>query len=286
MLGNDQIRTFRDDGFTVVPGFLSPNRLNELLTEAEEFTAGHTLAAHDATRMEMEPGQAPGGTAVRRLYEPCTYYPVARALSEANDLLDCVEKLFGPNLLFHYSKLNMKPAKVGSLVEWHQDLSYYPLTNTDSLAVLFYLDDTTADNGSLKLIPGRHHEVLLEHSTDGYFQGRVTEPVDESTAVLAEGPAGTAIFMHGLTPHASAPNASSDPRRTLILSYRAADAFPLHCGPMTEKAEAHVKLVRGQSPKVARFNITEFPIPKYKNEIASLYDLQERSRKGELSSWA
>ena len=33
----------------------------------------------------------------------------------------------------------------------HQDLSYYPLTNTDSLAVLFYLDDTSEENGALQL---------------------------------------------------------------------------------------------------------------------------------------
>ncbi len=284
MLTEARVAAYRRDGFTVCEGFLSQAEVDELLGEADAVCAGSTSRCHDATRLEMEPDQPPEGTAVRRLYEPCSYYPVARALSELDRLVDVVEQLCGPNLVFHYSKLNVKPAEVGSVVEWHQDLAYYPLTNRDSLAVLFYLDETDRDNGALQLLPGRHDSVLLEHTRDGYFQGRVTEAVDEAEAVLAEGRAGTAVFMHGLTPHASAPNRSQRPRRTLILSYRAADAFPIYCGPMTHKAEAHVRLVRGEAAREARFDQDRFPVPRYQGEIASLYDLQERSRVGEQES--
>ena len=47
---------------------------------------------------------------------------------------------------------------------------------------------------------------------------------------------------------------------------------------MTHKAEAHVRLVRGEAAREARFDQDRFPIPRYQGEIASLYDLQERSR--------
>ena len=154
-------------------------------------------------------------------------------------MLAAVKDLIGPNLLFHYSKLNMKPPEIGSVVEWHQDLSYYPLTNRDSLAVLFYLDDANAENGCLQMLPGRHEGDLLAHTREGYFQGRATEVVDSSEAVLVEGKAGTAIFMHCMTPHASVTNRSDHPRRTLILSYRAADAFPIYYGEMTSHVETH-----------------------------------------------
>ena len=281
LLTDEQVTAFQHDGFAVCRNFLTAAEVGDLLGEADEAITGHTLADHNAERMEMEPEQSPDGTAVRRLYEPCTYYPVSRALSEMDRLLDGVEQLFGPDLLFHYSKLNMKPAKVGSVVEWHQDLCYYPMTNRDSLAVLFYLDDTDASNGALKLIPGQHTDALMQHTRDGYFQGRVTEPVNEADAVLAEGPAGTAIFMHGLTPHASAPNTSGRPRRTLILAYRAADAIPLFLGPMTAKHETHVRLVRGAPATQARFEGGSVPLPRYKGEISSLYDLQKKSREGQ-----
>ena len=282
MLTQEQVDGFKRDGFTVCPGFLKAETVQGLLDEAAEVIRGNTSAHHDGERMEMEPDQPPEGTAVRRLYEPCSYYPRAQALSEMGELLDDVEQLFGPNLLFHYSKLNMKPAEVGSVVEWHQDLSYYPMTNSDSLAVLLYLDDTDESNGALKILPGAHHEALMNHSVDGFFQGRVTEPVDESKAVSTSGEAGTAIFLHALAPHASAPNSSTRNRRTLILSYRAADAYPIYNGPMTQKHDLHARLVRGERPAMARFNLKSFPIPRYEDEVASLYELQARSREGKL----
>jgi phytanoyl-CoA hydroxylase len=279
-LTSEQLSQYRRDGYTIVPGLLGEAEVTALLAETEAIGAGSTLALHDSSRMEMEPNQPPHGTRVRRIYEPCTYYPPFRSLSEAAGLLDCVEQLLGPNLVFHYSKINMKPPEIGSVVEWHQDLSYYPLTNRDSLAVLFYLDDADRENGCLQVIPERHRGPLLDHTRDGIFQGRVTEPVDDSRAVPVEGRAGAAIFMHAMTPHASVTNTSTRPRRTLILSYRAADAYPIYVAEMTAGSEAHARLVRGEQPLTARFNLTEFPIPRYPRKTASLYDLQELSRTG------
>ena len=282
MLNNTQITEYHQDGYTVCPNFLTPDEVTQLLAEIERIISGNTLANHDNKRVEMEPNQPPDGTKVRRLYEPCTHYPSFRTLAESKKLLDAVEALIGPNLLFHYSKLNMKPPEIGSVVEWHQDLSYYPLTNRDSLAALFYLDDADAENGCLQMLPGRHEGDLLAHTREGYFQGRATETVDSSEAVLVEGKAGTVIFMHCMTPHASITNRSNRPRRTLILSYRAADAFPIYYGEMTSHVETHTRLVRGHRAQMARFTMKEFPIPHYKERSASLYELQERSRKGEI----
>ena len=282
MLNDTQITKYHQDGYTVCPNFLTPNEVAQLLTETEKIISGNTLANHDKKRLEMEPNQPPDGTKVRRLYEPCTHYPLFNTLSESVKLLDAVENLIGPNILFHYSKLNMKPPEIGSVVEWHQDLSYYPLTNRDSLAVLFYLDDADAENGCLQMLPGRHEGDLLAHTREGYFQGRATEAVDNSEAVLAEGKAGTVIFMHCMTPLASITNRSNRPRRTLILSYRAADAFPIYYGEMTSHVETHTRLVRGNRAQMARFTMKEFPVPHYKERSVSLYELQERSRKGEI----
>lgn len=281
MLTLAQVEHYHTEGYVAVPGFLSAEEIAAFLSEMDAASAGNTLADHDATRMEMEPNQPPNGTQVRRLYEPCSHYEVFRAFSEAERLLDAVGALLGPDLVFHYSKINMKPAGVGSPVEWHQDLSYYPLTHRGSVSILFYLDDATVENGCLQVMPRRHQSELLSHSTDGFFQGRVTEAVDQSLAVPVPGAAGTVIFMHAMTPHASIANVSDTPRRTLILSYRAADAFPIYTGEMTHKTEANARLVRGRIPSAARFEDRSFPIPLYKDAISSLYDLQERSRQGE-----
>ena len=146
MLTTRQIAQYNEEGFTVLLEFLSREAVNAMLADIDALTSTATVAQHDSTRLEMEPHQQPQGRKVRRLYEPCTYYPRFRALSESKDLLDAVEQLIGPNLIFHLSKVNMKPAELGSVVEWHQDLTYYPLTNTDSVTVLFYLDDADASS--------------------------------------------------------------------------------------------------------------------------------------------
>jgi hypothetical protein len=93
-----------------------------------------------------------------------------------------------------------------------------------------------------------------------------------------EGVAGTAIFMHCMTPHASIANRSDRPRRTLIVSYRAADSFPIYTGDATSEQERFVQLVRGRVSNTARFTFQEFSIPSQKKKTASLYELQDLSR--------
>ncbi len=276
MLSAEFVDQFWGDGFCTVPAFLTGEETETFLTGIQSVCAGATLARHDPGRLEMEPKQADGADQVRRIYEPCTYYPEFRALSENARLVDSVAQLLGENLLFHYSKINMKPPVVGSVVSWHQDLAYYPLTNSDSLAVLFYLDDADRTNGCLQVLPEVYRNGVLNHSWGGFFRGQITEPLDESQAVAIAGRAGTAIFLHGMTPHASAPNTSAQARRTLILSYRAADSYPVYVGETTVRAESHVRLVRGEQLLCARFGPQGMPVPRYQDVPRSLYDLQER----------
>jgi phytanoyl-CoA hydroxylase len=267
------------NGYVTYPGLLDSDQLQKLLTEIERITADSTLAVHDKSRLEMEPKQSPEGRLVRRIYDPCSRYTPFRELSDSPKLLDAVEVLLGPDLLFQYSKINMKPASIGSVVEWHQDVSYYPLTNSSSVAVLLYLDDADVENGCLQVIPGRQNGRLLDHTQDGYFVGKIVEPVDESEAVPLEGKAGTAIFMNCMTPHSSVTNRSNRPRRTLILSYRAADSFPIYGGEITTELESCTRLVRGRASDSARFSFQQFAMPRRKQHVASLYELQELSRK-------
>jgi phytanoyl-CoA hydroxylase len=274
----EQRKKYVEQGFTTVPDFLDSAQLKTLLAEIDRISGENTLAAHDKSRLEMEPNQKPDGRLVRRIYQPCTHYARFRELSDSPQLLDGVEMLLGSDLVFHYSKINMKPPAIGSVVEWHQDLTYYPLSNDSSLAVLIYLDDADVANGCLQVIPSRHKAAVLDHLQNGYFVGKIVEPVDESKAVPLEGKAGTAIFMHCMTPHASITNTSDRPRRTLILSYRAADALPLYVGETTNEMEEYTRLARGETAHSARFTFESFPIPRQKQKTASLYELQEISR--------
>jgi ectoine hydroxylase-related dioxygenase (phytanoyl-CoA dioxygenase family) len=121
----------------------------------------------------------------------------------------------------------------------------------------------------------------LNHSREGFFQGRITEPLDTARAVPVEAKAGAGIFFSSLVPHASAPNLSSRPRRTLILGYRAADAFPIYVDDSTSKGEAFVRVVRGQKASAVRFDLRSLYVPRYPKETKSLYQLQDFSRQQE-----
>ena len=227
MLSPELVDQFQQNGFCAAEGFLTRKEVAGFVNSIERICTGATIEHHDATRLEMEPDQEREGSRVRRIYEPCTYYP---------------------------------------------------LTNTDSLAVLVYLDDADRSNGCLQVIPGVHRNGILNHSCDGFFRGQITEPVDVSKAIALEGAAGTAIFLHGMTPHASAPNASGHGRRTLILGYRAADAYPIFAGETTLHAELHVRPVRGEWCPLARFGTQSVPIPRFQDVPKSLYELQQRFR--------
>lgn len=51
------------------------------------------------------------------------------------------DRFIGPSLYFHLCKINMKPPQLGSVVDWHEDLTFCPLHDTDSVIVLFYFQN-------------------------------------------------------------------------------------------------------------------------------------------------
>src|ERR1700733_971759 len=113
MLARDQVNQDERDGYKLREHFLTTTELSALLSEVSRISSGNTLGSHDRTRLEMEPGQAQEGMLVRRIYEPCTHYKLFQELSNSTKLLDCMEQLLGPDLMFHYSKINMKPPEIG-----------------------------------------------------------------------------------------------------------------------------------------------------------------------------
>jgi phytanoyl-CoA hydroxylase len=107
----------------------------------------------------------------------------------------------------------------------------------------------------------------------------ITEDLSEfGTPRNLAAPAGSVIFMHCITPHASLPNRSAQARRTLIYEYRANDAFPIYYGEMTNIAEARFRPIRGVPARFARFGGPPPPIPNV-GKSASLYELQAAARK-------
>ena len=356
-----ELEQFRRAGFLLREGFVGDASVRALCQTLDAVTEGtRPLPRSPCTRggaSRWSPaGQAAHSGSVRRVYEPCARYASYRAFAESPLLLGAVAQLLGSDdLMCHYSKVNMKPPQVDTIVDWQcatlyppastpcppmrhctltpcvrmrrcppcsQDLSYYPLTNKSSVAVLLYLDDADEQNGALRVVPRDWNapDVLLDHNSDagaslyepcplpchvastnddafwywrccntGSFQGRIPtlgtpDGADSpSNQIVLGAPAGSAICLGGLTPHASAPNRSARHQRTLIVSYRTADSFPLYLGDRHGRytTEKHVRLVSGQKSLGARMEAGTLAVPRYRHDAESIFEIQVRSRRGD-----
>lgn len=277
-LSDEQIDQYRNEGFVVVERLFNADDLARVDATIRRMTE-QALAGGDFSKvLELEPEPVDGKRVPRRIFSPYDQDETFRALAHDPRLLDKIESIIGGDFNLQHSKLNMKPAKVGSVVEWHQDMAYFPHTNDDLVTTLIYLDEATEENGCLQVLP-RHHTHYFDHSgPDGRFAGMITESLaDFGKPRSLPAPAGSAIFMHCITPHASLPNRSSRPRRTLIYEYRANDAFPIYYGEMTNLAEAKFRMVRGRPARFARFGGPRPLIPNV-GKYTSLYELQNQAK--------
>ncbi|MFP4409893.1 phytanoyl-CoA dioxygenase family protein [Coleofasciculus sp.] len=273
ILTDNQVQQYREQGYLLVERLFDEIELKLARQAIQEM-----LCELDPTsEAEVEPNDP---TVFRRIWSPTERHKVFQEMAYNSKILDRVESLIGPNIVFHYSKINMKAAQVGSVVEWHQDLSYYPHTNTDLLSCLIYLDDATPENGCLQVIPGSHKYGILDHYIDGYFRGKLNAPsavLNLSKATLCEAPAGSTLFLHCLTVHSSIRNRSNMPRRAFLPAYRAADAYPIYLGPHANYNESSTKLLRGQHSNAARMETGIWQLPIAQSSFNSLYEIQEGS---------
>ena len=99
-----------------------------------------------------------------------TKHPAFLNLAKESRITDRGAGLIGPDLQLHHSKLATKPPVKGKgSLFWHQDLAFFPHTNTDLVTVMVMPDDTTPENGCMQMVRGSHKLGLLNYWRDGYF---------------------------------------------------------------------------------------------------------------------
>src|SRR3954463_1446122 len=123
-LTEDQIEQYRNDGFVVVERLFDADDLARVDATIRQMT-DQALSGGDYSKvLELEPEPVDGQRVPRRVFNPFDQHETFRSLATDPRMLDKIESLIGPNFNLQHSKLNMKPAKVGSVVEWHQDMAY------------------------------------------------------------------------------------------------------------------------------------------------------------------
>ena len=86
-------------------------------------------------------------------------------------MTDMVAALIGPDVKHHHCKINLKLPGTHTEVRYHQDFAYTPHTNDDVVTALLMLDDMTAENGCLMVVPGSHRGPMYSLFDGERFTG-------------------------------------------------------------------------------------------------------------------
>jgi phytanoyl-CoA hydroxylase len=277
MISDKEVERYRRDGYIVVPNVLTDEEVADLRRVTEEFVEASRTATDHTDVFDLEPGHTAEKPRLRRIKTPHAQHPVYEKMVRHPKIVAVLQKLWGPNIRFDLSKLNLKSAGFGSPVEWHQDWAFYPHTNDDLAAVGIMIDDFTPENGSMQVIPGSHKGPIYDHHAKGHFVGGIDPSksnIDFSQARMCTGKAGSITVHHARLLHASSANISGAPRRFLLHQYRAADAWPLIHPPFDwEKWES--LLVSGEEtlePRMEKVPV-RLPYPPAPNQ-GSIYENQ------------
>lgn len=251
ILNARQVQSYRDDGFLVIEDFLS----------LDEIDALRVVEASPAIRATLEDMGIKNKTV--HMLELTTRHPAFLELARDPRIIGCIEPLLGPDIQLQHSKLATKPTSKGvGAFGWHQDLAFYPHTNTSLLAVFVYLDDATPENGCMSMVRGSHLLGPLNHlDANGVFTTVCQDSSyweDHPEKVVTIAPRAGAISIHHcLTLHGSPVNLSGRPRRGLVFSYRADDSHQLGGTRWRDTG----LVVAGQRRGIVRCESTTWPLP-------------------------
>ncbi|MFT5260023.1 MAG: ectoine hydroxylase-related dioxygenase (phytanoyl-CoA dioxygenase family) [Saprospiraceae bacterium] len=284
-LTEEQINAFNQDGYLFLDKAISTENLEALIAEFEqwkeesrEHTEPYGVTYDNRPRFDMEPGHSADKPALRRISSPIEISDAYLNVMRNNRALDALVDIIGPNIKFENAKINSKQPGAATEVKFHQDFMFEAHTNDDMVTVLFFIDEVTAENGPLEVVPGTHVGPLYEHWHDGVFTGMVSDEVTakmKPKAVPCFGPAGSACLMHTRLLHGSAPNLSSQPRTLFICEYLAEDSLPLHANHIPSKYMYEV--VRGEKTNRVRCSDYAMKLPEMPTGV-SFFDQQAKAK--------
>ena len=221
------IEQYRRDGFYFPIRVLQPEEARQYRARLED--------------VEREKGGPLGGQLRQKGHLLFTWL---NALIRHPRILDGVEDLLGPNLLCWSSSFFIKEARDPAFVSWHQDATYWGLSEPDVVTAWVALSESSIESGAMKMVPGTHHEQVAHRDTfaPGNLLSRGQEiavEVDEARAVDIELHPGEMSLHHVRMFHSSPPNRSVDRRIGYAIRY-----IPTHVKQVAGVGDS-ATLVRG-----------------------------------------
>jgi ectoine hydroxylase-related dioxygenase (phytanoyl-CoA dioxygenase family) len=223
-LAPSDVARYRRDGFVFPIAVLTPDEAAERRRRLEAVEAAH------------------GGQLLRN--KPHLLFTWLVELVRHPRMLDAVEDVLGPNLLVWSSSFFIKDARDAAYVSWHQDATYWGLSEPDVVTAWLAFTDATLENGAMRMVPGSHGEQLVHRDTfapDNLLSRgqEIAVEVDEARGVDILLRAGEMSLHHVRMVHGSPANRSDDRRIGYAIRY-----IPTHVRQLAGDADGAM-LVRG-----------------------------------------
>ena len=89
--------------------------------------------------------------------------PFVDQITRSEAALSHVKEILGPNILVWNSSFFIKEAHTDDFISWHQDLTYWGLTDNHEVTAWIALSEASIQSGCMKFMPGSHSGSIVEH---------------------------------------------------------------------------------------------------------------------------
>lgn len=220
-----------------------------------------------------------GGAPPRQYLQKChLLFTWANELVRNPKVLDAVEDVLGPNLLVWSSQFFNKEPHSEDYVSWHQDATYWGLSEHTEMSAWIALAPSTPESGCMRVVPGTHREQVTHKDTfaggNMLSRGQIVQlDVDDSKVVDLVLQPGEMSLHHVLIVHGSGPNTSDQRRIGFVTRY-----IPTHL-KQVEGPRDSALLVRGEDA-YGHFELEPDPVRDFDPEMVALHKaVSERQAK-------
>lgn len=218
-LTNEQIAEFDERGYLFFPSLFSPAELGGL---RESLPALLSRTGPEVVREEADTRRAKIVFGVHGFDEGF------RRLTLHPRLLVPSEQILRSGVCIYQVRLNPKAGFSGGGWGWHQDFNQWHrfdgMQQPHALMVAVFLDDVTACNAPLMVIPGSHKRghIPMPDTMDIDLE-TVREMAEAGGTEALTGPAGSVAFLSCLLVHGSTGNLSPWPRCLFFVNYNSVE---------------------------------------------------------------
>ena len=249
---SERLERFKRDGFLILEGFNSASECDQLIERAAQLTANFDYDGHPSVFQTSEQERTRddyflrSGDRISFFFEKDAFgengrlnYDLAHSLNKIGHAMHDLDPVFkrfsrSPQMKRLAAELDLsealiiqsmyifKHARIGGVVDVHQDSTFLYTEPESCVGFWFALEDATVQNGCLWAKPGGHRTSLrswFRRKAEGGTEFEIFDdaPLETEGAIPLEVKKGACIVLDGRLPHYSLPNTSGKSRHAYAI---------------------------------------------------------------------